>query len=185
VATPASAWTGESQWSGGAYLQVGAGGQVSWTVPAADRPRLVAAVLNRVPGPAGDAEFASAGRALGEVDYGGGGAQGVSAAPGALLPVTVPGYLPAGATELTATGVRGRGDLDALLLTPLVSTLVTERAVLLSSVAGTSRTMTIDVPGTAPAIARSYDAHGRLTAVAGGRGLFTVDVPAGGFTVAG
>ena len=185
VATPASAWTGESQWSGGAYLRVGAGGQASWTIPATDQPRLVTAVINRVPGPAGDTALASSGRALGEVEYGGGGAQGVSAAPGALLPVAVPGYLPAGATELTATGVRGHGDLDALLLTPLVSTLVTERAVLLSSVAGTSRRMIIDVPGAEPAVARSYDVRGRLTGVAGGRGPFTVDVPAGGFTVAG
>ena len=184
VITPASAWTGESQWSDGAYLQLRAGGQGTWTVPAADRPRLVTAVINRVPGPGGGTAFTSPGRTLGRVEYGGGGAQGVSAAPGALLPVTVPRYLPAGATELTATGVRGSGDLDALLLTPLVSTLVTQRVVLLSSVADTSLRLTIDVPGAGPAIARSYDLRGRPTGVAGGRGAFTVDVPAGGFTVA-
>jgi hypothetical protein len=184
VVTPASAWTGESQWSGGAYLRVETGGLASWTVPPADRPRLVTAVINRVPGPAGVTAFTSPGRALGRVEHGGGGAQGVSAAPGALLPVAVPRHLPAGATELTATGVRGSGDLDALLLTPLVSTLVTQRVVLLASVAGTSRRLTIDVPGSGPAVARSYDVHGRPAGVAGGRGPFTVDVPAGGFTVA-
>ncbi|MBW6440273.1 hypothetical protein KZ829_41780 [Actinoplanes hulinensis] len=180
VVTPASAWTGESQWSGNAYLRVRAGGRIRWTVPGAAQPRLVAAVINRVPGPGGVTAFAS----LGSVGYGGGGAQGASPAPGALLPVAVARPLPAGATELTATGVRGSGDLDALLLTPLVSALVTRRAVLLSSVARTSRRMTIDVPGTGPAVARSYDNHGRPAATTGGRGPITLDVPSGGFVVA-
>jgi hypothetical protein len=74
--------------------------------------------------------------------------------------------------------------LDTLLLTPLVSTLTTDRFVLLSSVAATSQRMTIDVPGPAPAVARSYDTRGHLTGVAGGRGPFVVNVPPGGFTVA-
>jgi hypothetical protein len=180
VVTPTSAWTGESQWSGSAYLRVGAGGRVTWTVSGATQPRLVAAVINRVPGPGGVTTFVS----LGSINYGGGGAQGASPAPGALLPVAVTRSLPAGATELTATGVRGRGDLDALLLTPLVSALVTQRAVLLSSAARTSRRMTIDVPGTGPAVARSYDIHGRPSVTAGGRGPITLDVPPGGFVVA-
>ncbi|GAA0463923.1 hypothetical protein Aca07nite_60190 [Actinoplanes capillaceus] len=180
VVTPASAWTGESQWSGGAHLRVRAGGRIRWTVTGATQPRLVAAVINRVPGPGGVTAFAS----LGSVGYGGGGAQGASPAPGALLPVEVTGQLPAGATELTATGVLGSGDLDALLLTPLVSALVTRRAVLLSSVARTSRRMTFDVPGTGPAVARSYDSHGRPAGTTGGRGPITLDVPSGGFVVA-
>ncbi|WP_238490874.1 hypothetical protein [Actinoplanes flavus] len=180
VVTPASAWTGESQWSGDAYLRVRAGGRVRWTVPAAAQPRLVAAVINRVPGPGGVTTFAS----LGSVSHGGGGAQGASPAPGVLLPVAVTGHLPAGATELTATGVRGSGDLDALLLTPLVSVLVTRRAVLLSSAARTSRRVTVDVPGTGPAVAHSYDHLGRAAGITGGRGPITLDVPAGGFVVA-
>src|SRR6202007_2188328 len=51
VVTPDSAWTGESLWSGGKYVQMSAGGSVSWTLPAAGQPRLIQAVLNRVPGP--------------------------------------------------------------------------------------------------------------------------------------
>jgi hypothetical protein len=184
VVTPASAWTGESQWSGGSYLRLEAGGQVSWTVPAAAQPRLVAAVINQVPGPGAVSAFGG----LGRVRYGGGGAQGVSPAPGALVPVAVPRYLPAGATSLGATGVRGSGELDALLLTPLVSTLVAEGngagVVLLSSVAGVAREAEIDVPGAGRAIARSYDDRGRAAGVASGRGVITVEVPAGGFVVA-
>lgn len=185
VVTPASAWTGESQWSGGAYLRLDTGGRASWTVPAEAQPRLVEAVINRVPGPGAVSAFDG----LGRVRYGGGGAQGVSAVPGALLPVALARYLPAGETELAATGVRGRGELDALLLTPLVSTLVTKGngagVVLLSSVAGAERRVTIDVPGSARATARSYDRRGRLVAAAHGRAAIRVEVPAGGFVVAG
>jgi hypothetical protein len=188
VVVPKAAWTGESQWSGGAYVQVGTGGRVSWTVSAAAQPRLVAAVINRVPGPAGVSIFTSPGRTLGTVDFGGGGAQGVSAVPGALLPVTVPRHLPAGATDLTTTGVRGSGALDALLLTPLVSTLATRGdgsgVVLLSSVADTSRQLTIDVEGSDRTVARAYDNRGRPAGVVAGRGPVTVDVPPGGFVVA-
>ncbi|WP_203823256.1 hypothetical protein [Actinoplanes palleronii] len=180
VVTPPSAWTGESQWSGGAHLRVEAAGRVTWTVPAAGQPRRVDAVLNRVPGPGGVTAFDM----LGRVSSGGGGAQGVSAAPGALLPVRVPGTVAAGTGSITATGVRGTSDLDVLLLTPLVSSLVTDRAVLLSSVAGTTRHLTIDVPGDGAAVARAYDAHGRPAGVTGGRGAFPVEVPAGGFVVA-
>jgi hypothetical protein len=188
VVVPTSAWTGESQWSGGAYLRMEAGSRASWTVPANTQPRLVAAVIDRVPGPAGSTVFASPGRRLGQVRHGGGGAQGVSAVPGALLPVAVPRHLPSGATELTAYGVHGTGRLDALLLTPLVSTLTTRGdgsgVVLLSSVAGTWRRVTVEVPGSGRTVARAYDDRGRPRGVVTGRGPVTVDVPAGGFVVA-
>jgi hypothetical protein len=188
VVVPPSAWTGESQWSGGAYVQLGAGGTASWTVPAATQPRLVAAVLNRVPGPAGVARFTAPAGPLGEVRFGGGGPQGVSPAPGMLLPVTAPRELPAGATSLSATGRRGSGQLDALLLTPLVSALVTQGGgsgvVLLSSVAGAPRRLTITVPGSGRTVASAYDGHGRPRGVVTGSGPVTVEVPAGGFVVA-
>jgi hypothetical protein len=184
VVTPPSAWTGESQWSGGAYVNVAAGSRVSWTLPAADQPRQVAAIVNRVPGPGGVSRFDG----LGDVRYGGGGAQGVSEAPGALLPIVLPRDLPAGATGLTATTTRGTGQLDALLLTPLVSTLIAggdgHGLALLNSVADAPRQLTITVPGTGPTVASSYDSHGRLTGVVVGQSPITVPVPAGGFAVA-
>ena len=188
VVVPGSAWTGESQWSGGAYLRLGAGGTASWTLPAQTQPRLVTAVINRVPGPSARTGFAASTGSLGAVAHGGAGAQGVSAAPGLLVPVTVPRDLPAGATGLTATGRRGTGQLDALLLTPLVSTTVLRGGgsgvVLLSSVAGTDRRMTVTVPGSGRTVATAYDDHGRTRAVVTGPGPVTVDVPAGGFVVA-
>ena len=190
VVVPPSAWTGESQWSGGAYVQLATGSRVSWTLPVATQPRLVAAVVNRVPGTAGVSVFDSPTGRLGEVRYGGGGAQGVSAAPGALLPISVPRALPAGATGLTATTGGGDGQLDALLLTPLVSTLVTSGAdghamALLTSVASTTRRLTVAVPGTGRTVARSFDLTGRLAGVVvAGDGPVTIAVPPGGFAIA-
>jgi hypothetical protein len=182
------AWTGESQWSGGAYVQVTAGSTVSWTLPPAAQPRLVEAVLNRVPGPGGVSVFDTSEGRLGEIRYGGGGAQGVSAAPGALLPITVPRHLPSGADRLIARTEHGGGQLDALLVTPLVSTLITRGdgrgLALLTSVADTRYQLTITVPGTGPTVASSYDGRGRLTDVVIGQDAITVPVPAGGFAIA-
>jgi hypothetical protein len=182
------AWTGESQWSGGAYVQLAAGGQVSWTLPAADQPRLLQSIINRVPGRAGVSQFATAGTRLGGIRYGGGGAQGASPAPGALLPVTVPKVLPAAATKLSATTESGSGQLDAIQLTPLLSTLVTDGAghsvALLSSAADNPRSRTLSLPGTGPTIATSYDARGRRWRTATGTDSVTIEVPAGGFAIA-
>lgn len=184
------AWTGESQWSNGAYVQLSAGSRLSWTVPLSDQPRLLQAVINRVPGPGATSTFIAGGRQLGEVHYGGGGAQGASPAPGALLPVTVPRDLAGDASQLTAdTRGGGAGQIDAILLTPLLSTLITSgnghAVALLNSVADTQRSRTVTLPGTGPTIAASYDTHGnlwRLTMATGG--TITVPVPAGGFAIA-
>ena len=191
ISVPADpVWTGESQWSGGAYVQLASGGELSWTVAAADQPRLVQAILDRVPGPAAVSDFSSGGGVrLGGVEYGGGGAQGDSAAPGALLPITARKALPARATELTARTDDGNGRLDAIQLTPLVSTLVADGdghgVALLNSVASTRRRITVSVPGTGPTTATSYDSSGQLWRTTTGTGSVTVDLPPGGFAIAG
>jgi hypothetical protein len=181
-------WTGESQWSGGAYVQLAAGSQVTWALPAATQPRLVQAVINRVPGPGGVSVFTTPSGRMGRIQYGGAGAQGVSAAPGALLPITVPQPVPARADELTATTEPGTGQLDALLVTPFVSTLITHGdghgMALLNSVADTQRRLTVNVPGTGPTVATSYDTRGQVSSVVAGTGSITVLIPAGGFAIA-
>ena len=147
--------TGESQWSGGAYVQLATGSTLSWTIPAADQPRLVQAIVNRVPGPAAVSDFASGTEHLGASQYGGGGAQGVSPAAGALLPVTLSGILPANATQLTASTLGGTGQLDAVLLTPLIAVLITtgngHSVALLNSEADTQGARTLSLPGTGQA----------------------------------
>jgi hypothetical protein len=182
------AWTGEAQWSGGAYVQVSAGSRLSWTVLAADQPRLVQAIINRIPGRAGVSVFESANTRLGDVRYGGGGSQGISASPGALLPVTLPTTLPAAATAISAATERGSGQLDAIQLTPLLSTLITEGGghgvALINSAADSERAITISMPGSGSTSATSYDSHGRLWRTIHGAALITLRVPAGGFAIA-
>jgi hypothetical protein len=180
--------TGESQWSGGAYVQLATGSTLSWTIPADDQPRLVQAIVNRVPGPAAVSDFASGPRNLGAAQYGGGGAQGISPAPDALLPVTLPGILPANATQLTAGTLGGTGQLDAILLTPLIAVLITtgngRSVALLNSEASTQDARTLSLPGTGPAVATSYDNQGHQWRVTiSTDSAITVPVPAGGFAI--
>ncbi|MEP7179605.1 MAG: hypothetical protein ABI775_10975, partial [Pseudonocardiales bacterium] len=78
-------YTGEAQWSGGAYVQVGGSSGLSWTIPAADQRRLLQAVVNRIQGPAATMLFATSGSRLGRVRFGGGGARGNSATAGRCL----------------------------------------------------------------------------------------------------
>lgn len=189
VVTPTSAWTGESQWSNGAYVHTDAGSSLTWSVPTNSSPQLVQAVLNRVPGNAGTTTFASPAGNLGTAQFGGGGAQGVSAAPGALLPVTLPQSLPASQTSLSAATTGGSGDLDALLLTPLISQLVLtgqgHGTALLNSVAAQARSATVTVPGVGRPVVSSYTRTGRLWRRVTGADSATVlvVVPPGGFAV--
>jgi hypothetical protein len=180
--------TGESQWSGGAYVQLAAGSMLSWTIPADDQPRLVQAIVNRIPGPGAVSDFTAGTERLGAVQYGGGGAQGISPAPDALLPVTLPGILPANATQLTASTLGGTGQLDAILLTPLIAILITtgdgHSVALLNSEASTQQTRTLSLPGTGPTVATSYDNQGRQWRVTiSTDSTITVPVPAGGYAI--
>ena len=160
----------------------------AWTIPADDQPRLVQAIVNRVPGPGAVSDFASGTQNLGAAPYGGGGAQGISPAADALLPVTLPGILPANATALTASTLSGSGQLDAIQLTPLIAVLITtgggHSVALLNSEAISLATRTISLSGTGPAVAASYDSQGRLWRVTTSTGpAITVPVPPGGFAI--
>ncbi len=188
VVTPASAWTGESQWSGGSYVRTGAGDTLSWQLPAAGQPRLVQPVADLVDGGSGALEFAAGPVALGTLRYGSAGPQGASPAPGALTPVTLGEPLPAGADRITATGTGGPGALDALLVQPLVSQLVTgsdgHGVALLRSAADSARTVDVPLPGTGQATVTSYDATGRPQQVRTATGgTVRAAVLPGGFTL--
>ena len=108
---------------------------------------------------------------LGRVASGDIGAQGDSPAPGALLPVTVPVTLPAGATELSAkttTGVDDPAVLDAVMLEPLVSRLVLagdgHGTALLRSASTHDEKAKVRVPGTGTARVVTYDGTGQRVA---------------------
>lgn len=151
AADPAS--TAESAWSAAQYLQVSGPARATWTVAASAEPRVLEAVLDRVPGRAARASF----QGIGRVGFGGGGAQGSSAAPGELVPVVV-GTVPPGTTSISARFTGGAGKLDALLLTPAISTLRTSHAILLTSRSAHLRSISLSTP----ALVSSYDSSGRL-----------------------
>lgn len=190
--TPPSAWTGESLWSGGSYLAINGRSSVTWSVPADDQPRLLSPVVDLVPlrrSPV--VTFRADGRPVGVLRTGSIGEQGVTEAPGAILPTTLRRTVDPAATSVTATVDRRGGSevrLDALLLKPLVSRLVLDGpdggTVLLHSADQRRTTAVVDAPGDDAVVVTVHDATGRLVErIEGGAGKVTVSVLPSGFTV--
>ena len=142
--------------------------------------------------PSGRTTWTAGRTRLGSTPNGGAGDQGITEAPGMLLPLTVGRALPSG-----ASAVVGRSDgavgLDALLVQPLISSVaVTGRGgelTLYVSAADRTILRAVPVPRGFALQQRVYDSTGRLVAGGDGRtqsarrGLVTV--VAGGFTVVG
>ena len=169
VVTPDPAWTGESLWSG-SYLALPARSTARWQVPAADQPRVVSPVVDVAEGK-GSPRLRWFGdhRSLGSVATGGVGEQGITPAPGALLPLLLRRELPAGDTQVRTSAHRGSGSvakLDSLLLRPVVSQLVLEVAgggqALLQNAHRKDRMVEVSLPGSGPVSVRVYDERGRL-----------------------
>jgi len=195
VVTPASAWTGESGWSGGAYVRLGPGGRVAstvdlpvgggwWLFPVLDRQQISAgtvATSHRLDG-----------ALAGQADHGGAGAQGLSAVPGYLdLGTTGPVEAGAGPAELVSAyaGTGPEARLDAVMVQPEVEWLVLGGSgggqAVARSFARHREVRVVDLAGSGPASARSYDRSGRLVEVATSPGgHLRVPVAPGGFTVA-
>jgi len=194
VVKPAVAYTGESQWSGGAYVELGAGGRttVRLTLPTRDR-YLVMPVFDRQQLPLkaiGTRESVNGGPA-GVVYQGGAGAQGITATPGYLDVAATETVHPVGPGLSTVSsayiGAGRPARLDALLVQPEVEYLVLAGSggaqALLRSFALTARWTQVRVPGNGRATVRSYDSAGRLAATTAGVGsVITARVEAGGFS---
>jgi hypothetical protein len=195
VVTPAEAWTGESAWSGGAYVRLGPGGRVAGTV---DLPVgggwWLFPVLDRQQVPAGEVATSHrlGGAAAGRVDHGGAGPQGVTAVPGYLdLATAGPVEASPGPAELVGdyAGAGSEARLDAVIVQPEVERMVLGGAgggqALARSFARHREVRVLDLAGSGPAAARSYDRAGRLVEVAASPdGHLRVPVAPGGFTVA-
>jgi hypothetical protein len=192
VVTPASAWTGESLWSGGRYVELRPGGRVtvSTTLPETARYRLLP-VFDRQEEPLRSLgtrhQFGSV--PMGVQWHGGAGAQGVS---------PTSGYLDIGNVGADRTLNSGRvaiesayvGDgapvrLDALLVQPEIERLLLSgdggRQGVLRSWASQRRVTALDA-GTAGLTAFAYDRSGRLVETVSGTGSLEVPVETYGFT---
>jgi hypothetical protein len=182
VYQPASAWTGESLWSGGAGVRLGAGGSLQLTLPIAVTS-LVLPVVELAPG-AGTTRWSTGGR----VRHGDVGPQGDSPAPGLLAVRTLPAPTSSGA--LTITGVDGTAVVDAVLTQPEVEWLILAQpgsrhaTAMVRSFAPTVRRVAIAVPGAGPALVSGYDHTGRqVTRYAVNGSSVPVVVLPGGFVV--
>jgi hypothetical protein len=128
---------------------------------------------------------------LGVVRSGDIGAQGVSSAPGALLPVTLQVTLPAGATSITATTTASGGDtarLDSVMIEPLVSRYVLgggdHGTAVLRSASLSAEHADVVLPGIGTARTYAYDGTGHLVSQGSSNAsTVPVTVRAGGFTI--
>jgi hypothetical protein len=182
VYQPASAWTGESLWSGGAGVRLGTGGSLQLTLPIAGTS-LVLPVVELAPG-AGTTRWSTGGR----VRHGDVGPQGDSPAPGQLAVRTLPAPTRSGA--LTITGVGGTALVDAVLSQPELEWLILAQpgsphaTAMVRSFAQTVRRVAIAVPGAGPALVSGYDHAGRqVTSYAVNGSSVPIVILPGGFVV--
>ncbi len=158
VIRPPDAWTGESAWSGGAYV---VGGTVSF-----DAVGLVQPVALRTADSSGGSSHWGP---LGTLSHAGAGPQGASAIPGWIEPQTLPRPARGRVTATLSPGTK----LDAILIQPLIESLTLTGQTLARSFDARPRR----VPQTGRAT--SYDATGRTY----DRGRGSVIIPPGGFAV--
>ncbi|WP_111604607.1 hypothetical protein [Streptomyces sp. Amel2xB2] len=195
VQRPDPAATEESAYSGDACAALREGGAITWTLPSeAPGPLLASPVVNLVEDrAAGRTVWNSRGATAGSasLDHGTAGPQGVSAVPGTLTPVALPGtFAPGGRLRARAADV-GKHALrvDAVLVRPAVARLVVASPygglALLHNGDGRERPATVTVPGSGRTTVELYDVHARPAgrrATATGREVH-VAVPAHGFAV--
>lgn len=196
VVTPASAWTGSANWSGGAYVSASSGGTVTFALPSGHPAARILPIADLGPGDPAAGLPTGAGSTLWTTPLGrlsiplgttpnvrAGATQGSGASPVFLLPQTLTLPVTASATSVTAH-VSGTAKLDAVLVQPVVSHLALGGSSQLDVYVNATR---LPVPqrlsGTGAVTATRYDSMGRQVGGAqsvGARGLITVEP--GGFT---
>ncbi|HEX6256922.1 MAG TPA: hypothetical protein VFZ70_14040 [Euzebyales bacterium] len=192
VVTADPAWTGESLFTGGAYVELGHGGHVSVPVdlPTADAYHVMP-VFWRERAAAGVTRHLLDGRMAGAERAGGAGPQGVTPEPGYLEVGSTDVVRPVGPGEVPVEARRsGGGDavrVDATLVQPNIEWLLLagegEAQGLLRSFDRRTRWQELHLGDVGDVHARSYDDQGRLVNVTTGEdGAVRARVAPGGFT---
>lgn len=182
VITP-TAWTGESLWSGGG-LALSAGQHAVFAIGRDTQDRIVQPVVWSAPDRASSSTWRADRLRLGVLRETAP-AQGISPTPGVLLPRNLDRSVGAKHATVRVDVDRGTLQLDALLVRPEVSRLVLTgegRTELVHSASTHREPVVVGVRGER-AIARIYDARGRLVGTQPLRGERTIVLPAGGFAL--
>lgn len=164
VVKPASAWTGEANYSGGAYVALEPGASLSIQVPADDQERNVYPIVNQSTTPSGTTIWTADKVQLGATANGGVGAQGITETAGKLSPLTLEQSLPARAGKVVAK-TNGATSIDALLVQPLISTVSVTGpggdSTLYVSAAREAITRKVELPQGFTLKQQAYDASGK------------------------
>jgi hypothetical protein len=153
--------------------------------------RLVLPVVDLVPDSTAVTAWSANDKLLGRVASGEIGLQGASPAPGALLPVTLPGTLTKRATVLRVATTATGGDearLDAVMLEPLISRFVLagngHSTALLRSADSKAAQAVVRLLGHGRAVIEVYDGAARLLSRSTSPATtLHVTVAPGGFTI--
>lgn len=184
VETPASAWTGESLYSGD-VLVLDRRDTATFDVGTHDVSRSVEPVA-WLEEDARARSIWTAGRSpLGTLD-GRGEPQGISPVPGVLLPRDLQRSVPADTSSVSVSVKTGTVTLDALLVRPALSRLVLEGSdgatELVHSTTDRRQRAEVGFDGEASTV-RVYDDRGVLVSEQSLSGLESVHLPSGGFAV--
>jgi hypothetical protein len=185
IERPASAWTGESLWSGGAGVRLTPSGTLTLGIPATG-PNLLMPVVLLDPS-AGETVWTVPHRTAGTIDHADVGDQGDSPAPGLLSVETLPQTVRDEDT-LTVRGREADSLVDAVLVQPEVEHVVltngASSTALVRNFANRRRTVVLNLPAGTTATVTSFDAQGRIVRESDGPAhAIEVEVRPGGFAI--
>lgn len=184
VVAPASAWTGESLYSG-STLVLDRRDTATWDLGVDEVDRWVEPVAWIPEDGAARSIWRSDGTGAGSLD-GRGEPQGISPVPGVLLPRNLPVVVDASESSLTARVVKGQVTLDALIVRPVVSRLHLEgeggATELVHSSATSPQLVSVGFDDRT-STARVYGPDGDLLSEVQFSGTTTVSIPTGAFAV--
>ncbi|MDQ1137716.1 hypothetical protein QE410_002515 [Microbacterium sp. SORGH_AS 1204] len=178
VFAPESLWTGESRWSGDG-LTLTPRQSATWDLGPSDTRRWIEPVVSTVPGVATQSVWRGGG-----VLSITGPQQGISPAPGALLPYGLPAAV--AASDLRVTALRGDLTLDGLIVRPWISRLVLGGDAYGELVLSSAIAPQLSIIGTdkVRSSVKVYDTAGSLVRATSTDGAVSVVIPAGGFAIA-